>query len=165
MLEPWTLLIATHAIAATSAISIGLVQVVRTKRGDLVHRVIGRSWAGLMYIVSITGLLIGGYEGALNMFLKALSVWMIISLSAGIYYACKGNIATHRGFMFGAYSGLIGALIGVVAAPSRRIPSYFHAYPIPMTVIALSITIVSVLLVWSVWRYGKRSVRAREDSW
>ena len=58
MLYPWTVLIALHAIAATSAVTVGIFQILRPHRGDPTHRIIGRIWGGTMYFVAITGLMI-----------------------------------------------------------------------------------------------------------
>ena len=48
----WTVLIATHAVAATLALVLGGANLVRRPRGDAVHRVIGRLWLGFMYFAA-----------------------------------------------------------------------------------------------------------------
>ena len=139
MLKPWTLVIASHAIIATAAIVLGTFNAVRMVRGDRIHKTVGRTWAGLMLFVSIGSFFIGGFGDALSIFLHGLAAWTIFSICAGIYFARKGNINTHKGFMLGSYFGLLGAFVGVVTVSSRRVPSYFHAYPLAMTLIAVAI--------------------------
>jgi uncharacterized membrane protein len=149
MLKPWTIIITLHAIVATAAIVLGTFNAVRTVRGDPLHRAIGRTWAVLMLFISITGLLIGNFSDGIDIFLHGLAIWTIFSISAGIYFARKGNIAVHKGFMLGTYFGLLGAFIGVITVPTRRVPSYFHAYPLVMTLITITIVAGSGFVVGS----------------
>ncbi|MDB5175602.1 MAG: hypothetical protein JWM81_460 [Candidatus Saccharibacteria bacterium] len=139
MLKPWTLVITLHAIVAVTAIVLGTFNAVRMVRGDRLHKAVGRTWAGLMLFISITGLFIGDYKSGIGIFLHGLAIWTIISISLGIYFARRGNIKSHKGFMLGSYFGLLGALIGVISVPTRRVPSYFHAYPLAMTVITIAV--------------------------
>lgn len=152
MLKPWTVVIALHAIVAAAAVVMGGFQLVRTVRGDQLHKAAGRLWGALMLVVSVTGFFIGGYSDGLGIFLHALAAWTIISVCAGIYFARKGLIAQHKGFMLGAYFGLLGALVGVIAVRTRRVPSYFCAYPVTMTFVTAGIIAVCgfVILALSV---------------
>ena len=165
MLKPWTIIIAVHAIVATVTIALGTFQVFRMVRGDRLHKAVGRTWASLMLVVSVTGLFIGNYHDALDLFLHGLAIWTIISICVGVYFARKGNIYRHKGFMLGSYFGLLGAFIGVIAVPTRRIPSYFEAYPLVMTLIAIGIIAVSGFLVAFLSTYIKaRPKTLRRDS-
>lgn len=150
VLQPWTPVIAAHAIVATAALVLGGFNLLRRKRGDRLHRAVGRTWVIFMFFVSAGSFFIGGiqsYVQPLGIFLHALAAWTIVSLSLGVFFARRRNIPSHRGFMIGTYLGLVGATVGVVAVPSRRVPSYFQAYPEVFTAITLSIIALSVLLI------------------
>ena len=153
MLKPWTLIIAAHAIVATVAIVLGTFQVFRMVRGDRLHKAVGRTWGALMLFISITGLFIGGYHDGLGIFLHGLAIWTIISICCGVYFARKGDIRKHRGFMIGTYCGLLGAFIGVISVSTRRVPSYFHAYPLMMTLITIAIIAASGFVIGSLDTY------------
>jgi len=156
--EPWTVLIATHAVAASLALVLGPVQILRPVKGDKIHVTIGRAWAGLMLDVAAGSFFFGGYGGAINIFLRALAVWTLFSVSMGIWRARRGDIRHHRGFMIGTYFGLIGASIGVVAVHTRRVPSWFAAYPLMMSLITVAIVAVAGFFVGAVMiRYRTES--------
>lgn len=139
MLQPWTFLIATHAIAATLALVFGAFQLVRRVKGDPIHRLTGRIWVGLMLYVSVFSFGFGGYRDGIDVFLRVLAVWTIFSVLFAIYQARKKNIALHRAFMIGTYLGLWGAFIAVLAVHTRRVPSWFSAHPLEMSLVALGI--------------------------
>ena len=150
MLQPWTLIIAAHAITASASVVLGAFNIIRPTKGDRLHKAVGRTWAGLMLFVAAGSFFIGGGSGyvqPLGIFLHALAAWTIISITLGIRYARKRNIQAHRGFMIGTYCGLLGAMVGVIVVPTRRVPSYFRAYPLAMTIIALGIVALSVLII------------------
>ena len=156
MLQPWTFLIASHAIAASLAMLIGGFQIFRPKGGDAVHKALGRIWVGLMIYVSIGSFFFGGYGDAIDLFLRGLAIWTLFSVVFAIYQARRGNIATHRGLMVGTHLGLIGAFIGVVAVHTRRVPSWFMAHPLEMTIVALIIIAVAGFIIAAILqRYSK----------
>lgn len=138
-MEPWTIPIAGHAIAASLALVLGPFQILRRVKGDRIHIIVGRTWAGLMLFVAAGSFLFGGYGGAIEIFLRVLAVWTLFSVSFGIYRARRGDIRHHRGFMIGTYIGLVGALVGVLAVRTRRVPSWFAADPLMMSLIAVAI--------------------------
>ena len=160
MLNSWTPLIAGHAVAASAALVIGPFQLWRTPKGDKAHRVIGRIWVGLMLFVAAGSFLFGGYSNALDVFLRALAVWTVISTTSGIVLARRGNIRHHRGFMVGTYLGLVGAFIGVVAVRRRLVPSWFVAHPLMMSLIAVAIIAVSGFLLAGVVGFYRRQPAA-----
>lgn len=139
MLEPWTIGITVHAVAAALAITLGTVNVFRRTRGDLTHRVIGRVWSALMLLVAVGSFWIGGYASGLGLFLHGLAAWTVISICTGVLAARRGAIRVHRGFMLGSYLGLLGAFVGVISVPSRRVPSWFSAHPLAMSAVAVVI--------------------------
>lgn len=121
MPSPWTLLIALHAIAAGYALIFGAVNLLRRNKGSVAHKILGRIWAVAMYVVVLTSFGIRTIDGGFN-WLHALSVLTFCTLTIGLWSVRKGNIRAHQRFMTGSYFGLVGAFIGVVAVPDRRLP-------------------------------------------
>ena len=92
-----------HAIIAIFAIVVGGVQLV-LKKGTSLHKFMGRVWVGLMLIVSFTSFFIH----KLNLWGKyspihLLSIWVIICVVLGIYFARIGKIKRHKIFMVYTY--------------------------------------------------------------
>ncbi|WP_314323032.1 DUF2306 domain-containing protein [Paenarthrobacter ilicis] len=130
MPSSWTVLISVHAIAASYALIFGAVNLLRRTKGGSLHKVVGRIWVASMYIVVLTSFGIRTIDGGFN-WLHALSVLTFCTLTAGLWAVRKRNIRAHRSFMTGSYFGLIGAFVGVLAVPSRRIPQLaIHELPL-----------------------------------
>ncbi|MGR0158817.1 DUF2306 domain-containing protein [Paenarthrobacter nitroguajacolicus] len=121
MPSPWTFLITLHAIAAGYALIFGAVNLLRRNKGSAVHKILGRIWAVAMYVVVLTSFGIRTIDGGFN-WLHALSVLTFCTLTMGLVTVRRGNIRAHQRFMTGSYFGLLGAFIGVVAVPDRRLP-------------------------------------------
>ena len=51
-----------------------------------------------------------------------VSVFTFFTVSIGLWAARTGRVAAHRSYMTGSYFGILGAFVGVVAVPDRRIP-------------------------------------------
>lgn len=115
-----TPLIAIHALAASFALLFGAFQLFR-KKGGKSHKILGRIWVLAMYTVIFTSFGITTLNGGFS-WLHGLSLLTFVTVSIGLYAVLKGNISSHRAFMQGSYFGLLGAFIGVIAVPSRRIP-------------------------------------------
>ena len=95
--------IPVHAMVAMAAIIIGGLQLY-LKKGTSLHKFMGRVWVGLMLIVSLTSFFI--HE--LNLWGKyspihLLSIWVIICVVLGIYFARIENIKRHKIFMVYTY--------------------------------------------------------------
>ena len=119
-----------HAIAASYSLIFGAVNLLRRTKGGRIHRIVGRIWAVSMYVVVLTSFGIRTIDGGFN-WLHALSVLTLCTLTAGLWAIRKRNIKAHRSFMTGSYVGLIGAFVGVLAVPSRRIPQLaIHELPL-----------------------------------
>lgn len=160
MLLSWSFAMIIHAIVATAAITLGGFNLARLKRGDRLHKIVGRAWVILMLVTSVSAFFIGGYDSVLSIALHALAAWTIISIISGVYFARKGNISAHKGFMIGSYLGLIGAFMGVVVVPDRRVPTWFDAYPLQMMAIALII----IALTWTFIYIASRRVTKPKKS-
>lgn len=158
MLPAWTWLIALHAVAASLAMVLGAFQILRPTKGDPPHQVIGRIWVGLMLFVALGSWLFGGYDSAIDIFLRVLAVWTTFSVIMAVVQARRGNIDRHRGFMVGTYLGLLGAFIGVLAVHTRRVPAWFAAEPLLMSLIATAIIAVGGFVIAGVL-FGTRPRR------
>jgi uncharacterized membrane protein len=92
-----------HAIIAIFAIVVGGVQLV-LKKGTPLHKFMGWVWVSLMLIVCFTSFFIhkvnlwGKYSP-----IHLLSIWTIIAVFLGIYFARIGNIKRHKIFMVWTY--------------------------------------------------------------
>ncbi|MFT4471658.1 DUF2306 domain-containing protein [Arthrobacter sulfonylureivorans] len=117
----WTLLIATHAIAAAFSILFGAFQLIRRNKGGATHRAIGRVWVLAMYVVTLTSFGIQTLNGGFT-WLHGLAVFTFFTVSVGLWAARTRRIQAHRSFMKGSYFGVLGAFIGVIVVPERRIP-------------------------------------------
>ena len=95
--------IPVHAMVAMAAIIIGGLQL-SLKKGTSLHKFMGRVWVGLMLIVSFTSFFIhelniwGKYSP-----IHLLSIWTIIAVVLGVYFARIGNIKRHKIFMVYTY--------------------------------------------------------------
>ena len=92
-----------HAIIAIFAIVVGGVQLV-LKKGTPLHKFMGWAWVSLMIIVCFTSFFIhkvnlwGKYSP-----IHLLSIWTIIAVVLGVYFARIGNIKKHKIFMVWTY--------------------------------------------------------------
>jgi len=92
-----------HAIIAMICIILGGIQLLMKKGGDF-HKLLGRVWVLLMLIVCFTSFFIhtvnlwGKYSP-----IHLLSIWTIIAVVLGVYFARIGNIKRHKFFMVWTY--------------------------------------------------------------
>lgn len=141
----WTFLIAVHASAASYALLFGAVNLLRRK-GGRAHRILGRIWAIAMYTVVLTSFGVRTIDGGFNL-LHALSALTFCTLTVGLWAAVKGNVRVHRGFMTGSYFGLVGAFVGVIAVPSRRVPQLaLHDLPLLLVLLAGLLATTAVII-------------------
>src|SRR3954447_9822561 len=130
MREPWTLLIAAHAAGATLALLLGGYLVVRRRKGDLLHRRVGRIWMLDMYWVAFSSFGIKRLTPGHFSWIHGLSAWTVVSLSVAIWAATTHRIALHRQFVVGSYLGLVGAGLAAVAFPQRLVPQTVVHHPL-----------------------------------
>jgi uncharacterized membrane protein len=160
----WTVLIGTHAFAASFAMVLGAVNLLRRKRGDLPHRTIGRVWLVLMYFTAGSSFFIQQIRPGNFSWIHALSAFTIVTLSLGLWNVRRGNIPGHAGNMIGTYLGLIGAFIGVVAVPSRLVPQAFQSNWLGMTALTAAVIAVGLAFVAVVIRLLGQASSARASS-
>ena len=75
----WSLLVATHAFAATVALVLGGVQLFLPTKGDRLHRHTGRVWVGLMVYVAVTSFWIRDIRAGQLSWLHVLSVVTLVT--------------------------------------------------------------------------------------
>lgn len=140
----WTFVIIIHAVTASLSLLLGAFQLLRPKKGDRFHRMVGRTWVVCMYSVCLSSFFIQGVQNGFS-WLHALSLFTIMTVSLGLYSAIKGNIAAHKANMIGSYFGSVGAFVGVIAVPTRRIPQ-LAVHQTPLFFLFVSLLVVSVAL-------------------
>ncbi|MEL7218692.1 MAG: DUF2306 domain-containing protein [Pseudomonadota bacterium] len=105
----FTLPIMIHLATALPAVLLGPVILMRRK-GDALHRLLGRIWAGLMVTTAIASAFIrapgGGIMGTGFSFIHIFTVWTLLVVPFAIYAIRKGDVRAHRGAMTGLYAGL-----------------------------------------------------------
>ena len=100
----WTPLIVAHAAAAGSAVLLGACVLLRRK-GDALHRLMGRVWVGLMLLTALSSF--GIYRDHFS-WIHGLSVFTLVMLALGVTAARQGRLRAHRNIMAGTYAwGLI----------------------------------------------------------
>ncbi len=154
---PWTVLISVHAVAASYALIFGAVNLLRRTKGGTAHRVIGRIWVAAMYVVVLTSFGIRTIDGGFN-WLHGLSLLTFCTLSLGLWAAWQRRIRAQRSFMTGSYFGLVGAFVGVIAVPERRIPQ-MAANDLPLlSFFVLALFLTAALSVAGVAQLNPRRV-------
>lgn len=118
----WTTLIALHALGATVALTLGGYLVLRRRKGDLLHRRLGRFWMADMYWVAFSSFGIKRLTPGHFSWIHGLSAWTIISLTMAIWAARTHRMQAHRAWVVGTYFGLVGAGLAAVAFPVRLVP-------------------------------------------
>jgi uncharacterized membrane protein len=127
--DPWTPLIALHALGATTALLLGGFLILRHRKGDLLHRRVGRIWMADMYWVAFSSFGIQRLDPGHFSWIHGLSLWTIFSLTVAIRAARQHRIQAHRGWVIGTYCGLVGAGIAAAAFPTRLVPQTAIHHP------------------------------------
>lgn len=126
-MDGWSLLVGGHAVAATLAVVLGGVQLLRRRFGDRLHRWNGRAWVVLMAFVAVSSFWIRDLRPGALSWIHVLSVVTLVSLAAALVAIRRGDRTTHAIAMTSTYAGMIGALVGVVAVPVRLVPRSFQS--------------------------------------
>jgi uncharacterized membrane protein len=141
-------IIVLHAAVATLAIFLGAVQLFRRK-GDRLHRAVGRAWVALMAIVAGSGLFIWTIRTFwLFSPIHLLSIFVLVMLWRGVSAARRGDIARHRRIMVLTY--LVGLILTglLTLIPGRTMArvAFGPAGPTPGRLAAMA-AIVAVIAV------------------
>jgi len=114
--------IPSHFVFAVSALLIGAVQLIG-KKGTVQHKLLGRIWVVMMLIICFTSFWIkevmpngrfGGYSP-----IHLLSIFVIIQIFLGVYFAKVGNISKHKNCMTYTYIGGLIIVGGFTFSPGR----------------------------------------------
>lgn len=151
-MHEWNGLVVVHAVAATLAIVLGAANLARRPHGDAAHRMIGRTWLVLMYFVAGSSFWIQQIRPGNFSWIHGLSAFTIVTLTLGWWFGHRGNRFAHAANMTGTYLGLWGALVGVVAVPSRLVPQAFQDSWWSMTALVAGILAIGLGLVFAVTR-------------
>lgn len=158
MTPAWSVLIAVHAVCASYALLFGAVQLLRRK-GDRPHRVLGWLWVSTMAVALVTSFGILTISGTFGL-LHGLSLFTAGTITVGVIQARRGRIRSHRAFMIGSYLGLVGAFVGVLAVPTRRIPHLAAQEPWLLALFVIVVVVSNVMTVLGVaW---SRTPRVKE---
>lgn len=165
----WTPLIATHAAAASTCLLLGGYQLARHVKGDNIHRRVGWLWVAAMTFVAGSSFAIRELGHGRLSLLHVLSVVTLVSLVVGMVRIRRGDVAGHRAAMRGSWFGLVGAFIGAVVVPHRRIPTFALTNPCGAALAAAAVVALSVAGVWLAarfdqdrWPVSKRHITANE---
>jgi uncharacterized membrane protein len=143
----WSLLLATHAFAASVALPLGGWQLFRSTKGNPVHRLVGRVWVVLMLYVSVTSFWIKELEPGHYSWIHILSLVTILSVSWGLIAAIRGDIQAHKEYMIGSWLGLVGAFIGAVAVPVRHVPTFVVTEPVQAVAAFVAVLVTTAAVV------------------
>ena len=105
-----------HLGAALAALFLGIGVFLRRK-GGYAHRMLGRTWAGLMLVTAISTYWIRGNGGF--SWIHGLSIAVLAALAWAVYLAVSGNIQRHRKVMQGLFFGALIVAGAFTLLPQR----------------------------------------------
>jgi uncharacterized membrane protein len=95
-----------HLATVLPALPLGAYLLLRP-RGDRLHRLLGRAWAGMMVVTAISSFWLR--EGGGLSFIHLFSVATLLSIPMAVVAIRRGNVRRHRGAMTGMFIGLVVA--------------------------------------------------------
>ena len=146
-MEGWTVLIAAHAAGATLAVLLGGYNLWLTRKGDLLHRRVGRIWFVTMYWVAFSSFGIKRLTPGHFSWIHGLSAWTIVSLTVALWAAVTHRVELHKGFVAGSYFGLLGAGVAAVAFPTRLVPQTAMHAPLALLAALAALTGLAYVVV------------------
>lgn len=96
-----------HLLSVIPALPLGAYVLLRRK-GDALHRMLGRMWAGLMVVAALSSLGLRGMTGGFSA-IHLLSILVLVMIPRGIVQAVRHDIVAHRRTMSLTYLGLAAA--------------------------------------------------------
>ncbi len=111
-----------HLYASLLALGLGAILLFSSK-STMLHRIMGSTWVLAMALSALSSFWFGG--GVLPLIghfgpIHLLSLWVLVALAIAVVAILKGRVEQHRGWMVGAYLGLVGAFVGSLG-PGRWI--------------------------------------------
>jgi uncharacterized membrane protein len=157
------LLVAAHAATAVLCVGLGGYALLRRRKGDAVHRLVGWSWvAGMTFVATSSFAIRDLRDGRLSL-LHVLSVVTLTALVLGVRAARRHDRRAHRGNMLGSYLGLLGAFAGAVAVPDRLVPTFVVTQPLQALAALASLALVWAVVVGGAHVWTRRQETARRD--
>jgi uncharacterized membrane protein len=122
-----SLVIQVHAACAFLALFLGALQLFR-KKGDPLHRALGKSWVTLMAIVALSSFFIW----TIRMWwlfspIHLISLFTLVMLWLGVNGAGRGDIARHHDNAVHLFSGVGGDRTADVPARPDHVPRRLRA--------------------------------------
>lgn len=117
MTTSFTPVIWIHMSAALAALALGAA-VFLARKGTFLHRIAGRTWAGLMLVAAISSFWIKG-DGSYS-WIHLLSIGTLVLLAGVVYAAINGHIRRHRAGVIGLYTGSL-VVAGLFALLPQRL--------------------------------------------
>jgi uncharacterized membrane protein len=115
-----------HLISAISALVVGAFVLFRPK-GTSVHKMTGRVWVALTATTAVSSFWLRGHNQDQSFsWIHILSAFILFSLFMAIRGIRAGNIKQHKGYMIGAYCGIVGAGIGTLF-PGRLVHNFIYS--------------------------------------
>jgi uncharacterized membrane protein len=99
--------LALHLATVIPALPLGAF-ILWTRKGNAMHKQLGRVWALMMLTTAITSFWLRGATGGIGP-IHIFSVVTLISIPLAVYHVRRGNIRGHRRAMTGPYIGLVVA--------------------------------------------------------
>ena len=151
-----------HAVAAVLAFVLGTAVLLRRK-GDRLHKAMGRVWVASMAAVALSSFwiteirLFGPYS-----WLHALSIITLVALVQAIWSIWRGDVRGHRIAMVSIYVGGLLIAGGFTLLPGRRMYQLLFADG-GTAALALGAAMLAVIGGTLVWRHlrGDAATRSR----
>lgn len=100
--------LAIHLVTVIPAVPLGGWLLLRRRKGDRLHRLLGRMWAGLMLTTAASTIWLTGPSGRFS-FIHIFTLMVLISVPRSVIAIKRGDVKTHRAASIGAYTGLVVA--------------------------------------------------------
>lgn len=113
-----------HLLSVVPALPLGAYVLVRRK-GDGLHRALGKLWAVLMLVGALSSFGLRGVAGGLGP-IHLLSLLVLVMIPRGILLARRHRIEAHRRVMSLTYLGLAGAALFTLL-PGRLLGSWLFS--------------------------------------
>jgi uncharacterized membrane protein len=149
-----------HAASAIAAIVLGALVLFRPK-GTVVHKAMGRIWAGLMLIAATSAIFINeirmvGPFSPIHIFV----IMTYMGLWEGVREIRRGNVVAHQAAMKSLYLGALLLAGAFTLLPGRRlnVVLFGHDAGWMPSIIAIGLVLAVTGLLW--WRLMPRRRRA-----
>lgn len=149
-----------HALAAMLAFVLGTAVLLRRK-GDRLHKAMGRIWIAAMAVVALSSFLIteirllGPYS-----FIHLLSVLTLVGIVLGVRAIRRGDVKGHRNTMIGLYGGALILAGAFTLLPGRRMHQLLFADG-GMSALVLLVTALALIGGTLSWRLLRANSRPR----